>query len=320
MLQVIAVERRLALFLQAQHRVQLAARLARQDGAQELHVGGRHFHIHHEVGAREREQDLDLLAFRQHGVEHELAVAVVQDRHDECQLLLAVDRLADNVSALVTEEEARQDLELRVRRQIAEEGRKPLLDQGHVAAEVGELGVQLEVRDDPPQRERHAVHRGIVDAVSGRQLLRLDVFGGDDGAHEDELVVEIAAVQDVAADGVEERLRQFRPLVPRQHADVMELQLAPDGVGQVVGSVFVLQLVHALLHAAVVKADPLARRRLRHGPLAPLEVALGILAGLAEQPVMLVEAVEDRARDIERDLRGQQFREGGLGHGFGHNG
>jgi hypothetical protein len=47
-----------------------------------------------------------------------------------------------------------------------------------------------------------------------------------------------------------------------------------------------------------------------------LEVAPGGLAGVAEQPVVLVETVEDGVRDIECYLRGQHFRERNFGHRF----
>jgi len=43
-------------------------------------------------------------------------------------------------------------------------------------------------------------------------------------------------------------------------------------------------------------------------------MALGVLAGFAEQPVMLVEAVEDGARDVECDLGRQQSGERHFGH------
>ena len=52
MLQVVAVKQGLALFLQAQYRINFAARFARQQAAQELHIGRRHFHIDQEVGTR----------------------------------------------------------------------------------------------------------------------------------------------------------------------------------------------------------------------------------------------------------------------------
>ncbi len=74
--------------------------------------------------------------------------------------------------------------------------------------------------------------------------------------------------------------------------------------------VFVFQDLHAFAHARVVEADAPDGGGLRGLPVARLEIALGVLAGLAEQPVMLVEAVQHGARDIERDLGRQQLGEG----------
>ena len=122
-------------------------------------------------------------------------------------------------------------------------------------------------------------------------------------------------MQDFATDRIEEGLGQFRLLVVRQQADVVQLDFAPHRVGQVARLVLVFQNRDAFLHPLVVKADPFARRQLRHLPLAVFKMPLGGLAGGTKQPVVLVEAVQDRARNIERDLRGQQFGEGDLRHG-----
>jgi hypothetical protein len=48
-----------------------------------VHVAGWHFHIDHEVGARQREEQADPPGVEQDGVEKELAVLVVQDRNGE---------------------------------------------------------------------------------------------------------------------------------------------------------------------------------------------------------------------------------------------
>jgi hypothetical protein len=85
-----------------------------------------------------------------------------------------------------------------------------------------------------------------------------------------------------------------------------------SSVSSLVG-VLVLEDLHAFLHALVVEADALARGLLGGGPGAGFEMALGGLAGLAEQAVVLVEAVQDRARDVESDLGRQQFGKRGGG-------
>jgi hypothetical protein len=69
----VAVEQRLALLGQAQRVVDFGARLARHQRAQELHVGRGHFHVDHEVGAREAEQHLQVVFAEQRGVDVELA-------------------------------------------------------------------------------------------------------------------------------------------------------------------------------------------------------------------------------------------------------
>jgi hypothetical protein len=58
-----------------------------------------------------------------------------------------------------------------------------------------------------PQR----LARGVVGAVGrrGGGLVVLDVLGADGRPHEDEVVVEVAAVQDLGGDRVEEGLGQL---------------------------------------------------------------------------------------------------------------
>ena len=68
MMQKIAVKQILAVLLQAQHGVNLAARFFRQDAADKLHIRRRHFHIDHEVGAGKRKQHRDLHGVKQHRI------------------------------------------------------------------------------------------------------------------------------------------------------------------------------------------------------------------------------------------------------------
>ena len=60
-MQVITIKKRLALLLQAQHRVELALGLVRDQRSQKLHPGTGHFHIDDEVSARKAEQQLNLI-------------------------------------------------------------------------------------------------------------------------------------------------------------------------------------------------------------------------------------------------------------------
>ena len=70
-LQEVAIEERLALLPESEHRVQLGARTRRRDVEQELDVTRRHLHVDHEVRARQREEVVDLPRVEHDGVEDE---------------------------------------------------------------------------------------------------------------------------------------------------------------------------------------------------------------------------------------------------------
>ena len=57
MMQEVAVEKRLAVFLQSERGVDLGRGLVGQQALEELHVTGRHLHVHHEIRPAETEQD-----------------------------------------------------------------------------------------------------------------------------------------------------------------------------------------------------------------------------------------------------------------------
>ncbi len=54
-----AIEGGLALLAEAQHQIQFGTRLEGHESAQELDIVGRHRHVDHEIGARQREQHAD---------------------------------------------------------------------------------------------------------------------------------------------------------------------------------------------------------------------------------------------------------------------
>ncbi|MDR9361989.1 hypothetical protein FEP01_05186 [Burkholderia multivorans] len=262
---------------------------------------------------REAEDDLQQVAAQQHGVEREQAGPHVADRHRERQHAIGVDDAADDVRALVAEEQRRQHVDLEIRRFV--ETAEFVVDRLHhardVAREILERRLELEVRDDPLERDREPVGARIVRAVRrlrGR-LVVLEVFGRDRRAHEDEVVVEIRPVQDLAAHRIEEGFRALGLAVRRQQADVMELDLLPDFVVDALRVVFVLQHLDALLHALVVRGDPLAREPLQPMPVGALEQRLRFDGRFAEDPVVAVEVLEHRLCDVEADLRRQQFGE-----------
>ncbi len=294
----VPVEHVLALLLQAEHGVDLVAALAGHDRGQEVHEAGGHLHVHHEVGPVQAEQRQQHAHVEQDGVDEQAAVGVVQHRHRERVFLAAVDRPADHVGALVAVEGRGKHLDLEVRfgpgpfAEMALHGVEQVAD---VAVQVGERAVPAEVQKDLPQRRLHAVAQRVVAAVGGR--IRFDVIGRDGRPEEDEVVVEIGAVHDPAEHRVEEGLRQFRLLVLGEQADVVQLGMAPGQVVHRLGAELAAQPFDRLGHALVVELDALLDRVLLSQPGAGLEPPLALLAGLAVQPVVLVEPVQDRLGD-----------------------
>ena len=106
-MQEVTVKQILAMLLQTQHGINFTARFARQDASNELHVGRWHIHIDHEVGTCERKQDGDMHVIKQHRVQNQFTILVMNDRDHKRHFLVAVDTLTNDVSRLVTEEQAR---------------------------------------------------------------------------------------------------------------------------------------------------------------------------------------------------------------------
>lgn len=174
----------------------------------------------------------------------------------------------------------------------------------------------LEIVHDALEAAAQALARaGVVGAVGrlGGRLLVLDVLRRDGRPQEDEIVVEVRAVQDARAHRVEEGLGALGLVMVGQQADEVQLDLAPDFVVDVLGVVLVFQDDRRLAHTLVVVGDAVALQLLQALPVAGLEQRLGPHAHLAEQAVVLVEAVEHRAGDVEGDLRREKL--GKMGHG-----
>ena len=299
----VAEEQRLALLLQAERVVDLAARLPRHHRAQELHIGRGDLHLDQEVGPHEAEQPLQVVLAEERGVDVERAVRGVQDRQRERRLDVAVDDLADDVGALVAEEQRRQHLELEV-------GAQPVLADGgvgrgvhvvEVALEVLPRALQVEAAHDLRQRLAQRRARRIPGAEGrlGGGLVVLDVLGGHRRAHEDEVVVEVVPVQDVGGDRVEEGLGEFGLAVVGQQADVVQFDLLPDVHAERAGLESSLQPLDRFLDPQVVELDALALGTLLAVPVGALEAVLGLRAGLPEEAVVAVESFDQRAGDVE---------------------
>ena len=123
-------------------------------------------------GAREAEQRLDALGAEQHRVEVEPALRVLQDGHRERRDLAVVDEPADQVGALVAEEERAQHVELAVGRRrevgpehLAARGLAPAAGRGR-CRRTGQA--KPEVDRSSAQRRVQAGVRRVVGAVGGR--------------------------------------------------------------------------------------------------------------------------------------------------------
>src|SRR5690606_15424524 len=146
----------------------------------------------------------------------------------------------------------------------------------------------------------------------------VEIIGGDRRAHEQEIVVEVVAVQDAARHRVEEGLGAFRLAVAGQQPHELLLDLLPEGglavgeAGRALGRGRVAQrlaqLGGAFAHAHVVVLDALARQLLDAVPVARFEQRLGTLRAVAEQRIVAVEPGQDLARHGQRlRLRGRSL-------------
>jgi hypothetical protein len=305
--QEVAVEQRLALLGQAQRVVELGARLARHQAAQELHVGRRNLHVDHEVGAREAEQDQQLILSIEQRIDHELARGRMQDGQCERQFLKAVDHLAHHIRTLVPVEQAGQHLDLEVGAKVLviEQAHQHLVHGQGVALEILEIDTQAEVTHHAPELVEDGVAARVVGTVGGAagRVLGLDVLGADGRAHEDEVVLEIAAVQDLGRHRVEEGLGQLGLAMVDQHADVQQLDLLPHLHRLLGGLELALEPPRAFAHAQVVELDALALAALLAVPVRRLEAVAGARRFGAKQLVMSVEPVDHGPGDVPGQRR-----------------
>jgi hypothetical protein len=72
--------------------------------------------------------------------------------------------------------------------------------------------------------------------------------------------------------------------------------------------VFILERLYAFLHPLIIKGNALTCLGLRLFPSRLLKVSARSLTRFAKQAIVFVEAVNNDARDIERNLRRQQLR------------
>ena len=179
--------------------------------------------------------------------------------------------------------------------------------------DVGVAALQRVVLEQLRRRVSASVSLlGIVGAVGGRAA-RLDVLGADGRPHEDEVVLEVGAVQDLGGDRVEEGLGQLGLVVVDQEADEVQLDLVPHVHRLLAGLELLLEPGHGLAHPQVVELDALALRPLLAVPVGGLEAVLGARRLGAEQAVVAVEAVAHRLGDVVGERGIEALREHGAG-------
>ena len=135
---------------------------------------------------------------------------------------------------------------------------------------------EIEVAQNLREHRAQPVLQRVVAAIGRR--VAFEIFGGNRRPHEDEVVVIVGAVQNLAAHRVEEGLGQLRLLVVGHQPDVLQLDLLPQRVAQVVGVELALQALDRLLDALVVELDALGVRAPHRRPVGGLEALLRLAA------------------------------------------
>ena len=191
----VAEEQRLAVLLQADHRVELGGGLVRKHRLQEGDVGRRHLHVDEEVRAVRREQQRELESDR--SAAHRRSSRPSRPcliGHGERQHLQAVDDAPDDVGGAVAEERAVEDLDLqaggrdeRPRRAAAERAQHV----AKVAAEILEAAASKRRSSTMSISACRSPLAARIVAAVGRRI-GVEVLGRHRRPHEQEAVVEVA--------------------------------------------------------------------------------------------------------------------------------
>ncbi len=168
-----------------------------------------------------------------------------------------------------------------------------------VPAKILEAALEAQVEDDVDERMPKAASARIVAAVGRR--VGVEILGRDGGPHEQEAIVEVRAMQELAGHRVEEGLGALRLPVLDQHADVVQLDPRPQRVGAVAGEIeraeLAIDAFRGLFDPPVVEVDPVARDMADREEVAGLEMLLRGAGTVTEQRVVLVESLDQRERD-----------------------
>ncbi len=285
--------------MQADRSVELRLSLARHQRSQELHDSRRYLGIHHVVSARKAEDVGDLVLPPEQSIYVKPALLIVQDRNDEGNLVGSVDGLAYDVHTLVAVEGMAQDHELEIFRPVpghGEEGADGVKEIAHVSTTFSKGQAKPEGRQDLVDDPSKTVPGRIVAPEAGD--FGLQVLRGHHRPHEDEAVVVVDAVEQMAEDRVVEGLRELRLAVLGQETEVLDLDPPPQGLVERLDAELGAQSGDGLADTLIVVADTLSGCPLHRLPVRVLEALPRTCRRHPKQPVVPIEAGEDGLGDL----------------------
>src|SRR5437773_8460536 len=143
---------------------------------------------------------------------------------------------------------------------------------------------------------------GVVAAI--RRDVGIEIFGRRRRTDEDESIVIVRAMQDLARDRREERLGALGLPVIDQESDEMQLDAVPQRIGAAARKArrakFTFDALDGFSATAVVEVDTIPNDVMDCEPITRLEIALRCTRTLAKQRVMAVEAFEQHLGDRKR--------------------
>ncbi len=150
---------------------------------------------------RKAEDIRNLVASREQSIHVETAVPIVQYRDGEGNLVGHVDGFTDNVGALVAVEGSAEDRELEVLAPVLAT-REPGLDGAGEIAHIGSDGAEGQAKPEAGQALADDLGKAVPDRIVTAKAgnLRFQVLGRDYRPDEDELIIVVGTVEQLAED------------------------------------------------------------------------------------------------------------------------
>ena len=223
---------------------------------------------------------------------------------------MSVDDLSDHVGRLVAIERRVQYLNLQVGLLLRPAPEMRFDAGGYALRITPDVLVGLlpaEVDQDLLEGVGHGLPHGVIAAIGGR--VRFEVLDRDGRPKEDEVVVEIGPVQNFAGHRIEEGFGQLGLLMLCEQSDVLELHLLPGAMRQFIGVEFPSQARYRFVHTGIEEMDALLDRLLYRGPITRVESVFRPGAGLTEQSIVLIKALDHPHRNGERGALRRDLRQ-----------